>query len=488
MEKVPPIRITECNGAPINPKGKYVLYWMTSFRRIHYNYALQRAVEWAIELKRPLLVLEALRIDYPWANYRIHAFVLQGMFDNWEAFKDTSILYYPYVERKQGEGKGLLKKLSEDACLVVTDDFPCFFIPKMLSKAKDLLAIRLEKVDSNGIVPLKVPIKAYEHAYQFRRFWQQKARELFEYWPRPNPIKGADLPRVEELPEAIRKTWPPLSEDELRSPNRFLSGLSQLENIPQSPFEGGRKEALKYLNDFLENKLFKYSQRNHPDAEVESNLSPYLHFGHISSHEILQGVFERTKWDMSLINQKLTGKNRGWWGLNEDIEIFLDQLITWRELGYHFCFKRRDYSSYESLPDWAKATLERHTKDIRPVVYELKDFEEANTHDRLWNAAQRQLLVEGKIHNYMRMLWGKKILEWTKDPIEALNIMEHLNNLYAVDGRDPNSYTGIFWILGRHDRPWAPERPIFGTVRYMSTEAAQKKLRLKKYLSKWATQ
>lgn len=488
MDKVPLIRITACNSAHTNLKGKYVLYWMTSFRRVQYNYALQRAVEWAIEFKRPLVILEALRLDYPWANRRIHAFVIQGMLDNWEALKDSSVLYYPYVERKKGEGKGLLKRLSQDACIVVTDDFPCFFIPKMLSKAKDLLQVRLEKVDSNGIIPLRLSNKAYEHAYQFRRFWQQRAPELFEDWPRPDPIADIELPRAEEIPEVIKKTWPSLSEDELRNPDKFLSELSTLENIPTSPLKGGRKEALRHLKDFLENKLLKYTQRNHPDAEVESNLSPYLHFGHISSHEILKGVFERTNWNMPSINLKQIGKNRGFWNLKEDIQLFLDQLITWRELGYHFCSKRLDYSSYDSLPSWAKNTLGKHSKDIRPVVYEPKDFEGANTHDKVWNAAQRQLLVEGKIHNYMRMLWGKKILEWSKDPMEALEFIEYLNNFYALDGRDPNSYTGIFWILGRHDRPWAPERPIYGTVRYMSTEAAQKKLRLKRYLLRWATQ
>ena len=160
----------------------------------------------------------------------------------------------------------------------------------------------------------------------------------------------------------------------------------------------------------------------------------------------------------------------------------MDEFITWRETGYHFCHHVRNYDSYKTLPEWAKKTLEKHASDPREHVYSLEQFETASTHDPLWNAAQRQLLQEGTIHNYLRMLWGKKILEWTKNPKTALSYLIHLNNKYAIDGRNPNSYTGIFWILGRFDRPWAPEREIFGTVRYMSSKNTQRKVKVKKYL------
>ena len=167
------------------------------------------------------------------------------------------------------------------------------------------------------------------------------------------------------------------------------------------------------------------------------------------------------------------------------IESFLDEVVTWREVGYGFCFHRSDYAELESLPDWAQKTLAEHEGDKRPVTYELEQFENAETHDEIWNAAQRELRERGRIHNYLRMLWGKKILHWTRSPREALDVMIELNNKYAIDGRNPNSYSGIFWVLGRFDRAWGPERQIFGKVRYMTSDSTRKKLKLKKYLERW---
>ena len=172
--------------------------------------------------------------------------------------------------------------------------------------------------------------------------------------------------------------------------------------------------------------------------------------------------------------------------MSPSAEAFLDQAVTWREVGYNFCAHRSDFDRFESLPEWARATLARHAADPRTVVYDLGAFAAAQTHDPLWNAAQTQLVVEGRIHNYLRMLWGKKILEWTRSPEEALDVMIELNNRYALDGRDPNSYSGIFWVLGRYDRAWGPERPIFGTVRYMSSENTARKMNVKGYLRRFA--
>ena len=156
-----------------------------------------------------------------------------------------------------------------------------------------------------------------------------------------------------------------------------------------------------------------------------------------------------------------------------------------REVGYNMCWQRRDFDKYESLPDWAQKTLKDHERDPREYLYELEDFEHSRTHDELWNAAQRQLVSEGRMHNYLRMLWGKKILHWTPNARDALRVMIELNNKYAVDGRNPNSYSGIFWVLGRYDRAWGPERKIFGKIRYMASENTAKKLRLKQYLAKY---
>jgi deoxyribodipyrimidine photo-lyase len=171
--------------------------------------------------------------------------------------------------------------------------------------------------------------------------------------------------------------------------------------------------------------------------------------------------------------------------MGEAAEAFLDELITWRELGFNMCWQRDDYESYKSLPDWAQKTLGVHSKDKRPHVYTLDEFEAAQTHDHLWNAAQRQLVREGRLHNYLRMLWGKKILEWSKTPQEALEGMIALNNKYGLDGRDPNSYSGIFWVMGRYDRPWGPERPIFGKIRYMSSENTVRKVRVENYMNRY---
>ena len=178
----------------------------------------------------------------------------------------------------------------------------------------------------------------------------------------------------------------------------------------------------------------------------------------------------------------------GWWGVSSAADAFLDQIVIWRELGLNFSSHRDDNARYSSLPDWAKRTLAKHTRDEREYIYSLDEFGSARTHDLLWNAAQRQLIAEGRIHSYLRMLWGKKILEWTRKPEDALEIMIELNNRYALDGRDPNSYSGIFWCLGRYDRPWGPERPIFGSVRYMSSENTARKFRLGAYLEKYGPQ
>jgi deoxyribodipyrimidine photo-lyase len=252
---------------------------------------------------------------------------------------------------------------------------------------------------------------------------------------------------------------------------------------------GGSQAANKRLRLFLRQKLDSYAEGRHDPAEDgTSGLSPYLHFGHISTHEIFAAVAKHEHWKPERLALRSNGSRSGWWGMSVSAESFLDQLITWRELGFNCCHWRENYDRYESLPAWSRKTLGGHTGDRRPYQYALDEFANAETHDRLWNAAQTQLLIEGRIHNYLRMLWGKKILEWTRSPEEALGVMIELNNRYALDGRDPNSYSGIFWCLGRYDHPWGPERPIFGTVRYMSSKNAARKLNVRQYLLKYSPQ
>jgi deoxyribodipyrimidine photo-lyase len=247
--------------------------------------------------------------------------------------------------------------------------------------------------------------------------------------------------------------------------------------------EAGERAAARFLGEILE----RYpDERDHPDADAQSGLSPYLHFGHVSPHDVFARLARRERWKLDRLSEDAAGGREGFWGMSPAAEAFLDQFVTWRELGYNMCALRRDYDKFASLPGWAIDSLRKHEGDPRPQLYTLEELAAARTYDRVWNASQRQLRREGRIHNYMRMLWGKKILEWSRSPEEALAAMIELNNRYALDGRNPNSYSGIFWVLGRYDRPWF-ERPIFGTIRYMTSESALRKLRMKRYLEEFAT-
>jgi deoxyribodipyrimidine photo-lyase len=286
------------------------------------------------------------------------------------------------------------------------------------------------------------------------------------------------------VPREITRRWPAATADLLRG-----NGLNDFpidHKIMPADSRGGPVAAAERLSRFLDESLDRYADdRNDVETNVTSGLSPYLHFGHISAHEIFTRIVEKEDWQRRRLSAKADGRRSGWWGMSANAEAFLDQLITWREIGYNMTFRRPDYDQYGSLPDWARETLEMHARDPRDYAYSMDPFENAQTHDALWNAAQRQLVSEGVIHNYLRMLWGKKILEWTASPNEALEIMIELNNKYALDGRNPNSYSGIFWVLGRYDRAWGPERPIYGKIRYMSSENTARKIRLDAYLARY---
>jgi deoxyribodipyrimidine photo-lyase len=241
------------------------------------------------------------------------------------------------------------------------------------------------------------------------------------------------------------------------------------------------------MKHFFETGFSHYStERNEPEKDGQSGLSPYLHFGYVSVREIFAEVARREKWTPAKLAVRPNGSRHGWWNMSANAEGFLDEIITWREVGYNFCSHSDKYDDYDSLPDFAKKTLREHARDERPHLYSLEELEAGQTYDALWNAAQMQLVREGRIHNYLRMLWGKKILEWSKSPKDALKALIQLNNKYGLDGRDPNSYSGIFWCLGRYDRPWGPGRPIFGKIRYMSSDNTVRKVRVKNYIKKYA--
>jgi len=485
MHEFPHSRLRVVGDDDVNRRGDYVLYWMIAFRRVDSNFSLQRAADWARELKKPLLVFEALRCGYRWASDRLHKFVIDGMADNAARLSDTRVSYYPYLEPELGAGKGLLAALAESACVVVSDDFPCFFLPRMVAAAGRQIPVRFELIDSNGMMPMRGTEKVFARAYDFRRYLQKNLRDHLDDFPRLHPLQGHPLEELCELPRTITQRWPAADVAALAADECRLGDLPIDHSVGPAPIDGGATAAGKTLQSFLKDKLAAYAnERNQPEEDVTSGLSPYLHFGHISAHEVFDAVMRREQWSPANLSQKASGSSSGWWGVSETAESFLDELITWREVGYNMCALRDDYDRYESLPEWAKDTLAEHADDPREHVYGLEEFENADTHDDLWNAAQRQLTREGRIHNYLRMLWGKKILEWSASPQEALDTMIELNNKYGVDGRNPNSYSGIFWVLGRYDRPWGPERPIFGKVRYMSSANTARKVRVKNYIRK----
>ncbi len=485
MIAIPTSRLSALNDAPIHPDRDYVLYWMVAQRRLHWNYALDHAVHRAAALGVPLVVFEALRIGYRWASPRHHRFALDGMAEHREALRGGPVAYLPYVEPEAGAGKGLLRALAERACTVVTDDYPVFFVPRMQAAAADVIDCRLERVDSNGLLPMRMAARTFTAAVHFRRHLHKTLVPHLGEAPSPDPLQGVDLRAAPDL-SAVTTRWPMATGDLLDGRGGALATLPLAGRVPVVERRGGSQAGRQRLEAFLRVGLDDYLEgRNHPDRDASSGLSPWLHWGHLSAHEIFHRVTEREGWTPACLSGEVTAKREGWWGMSPAAEAFLEELVTWRELGFNFAAERADYDDYASLPNWARATLAEHAADPRPVVYEFEAFDGAETHDPIWNAAQRQLRAEGVIHNYLRMLWGKKILEWSHDPRTALATMIELNNRYAIDGRDPNSYSGIFWVLGRFDRGW-PERAIYGTVRSMSSDSTRRKVELDEYLKRFS--
>ena len=482
---VPALRIAAVNRAPVRGDGGYVLYWMIAARRTRWNFALQRAVDWCRELGRPLLVLEALRTGYLHASDRLHAFALDGMADNAAAFARAGVRHHPYVAPAPGAGKGLLEALATRACVVVTDDFPHFFLPRMVAAAGTRLPVRLEAVDSNGLLPLRAATKAFASAYHFRRFLQKELPEHLYGATAADPLRRLPSLPLAELPPEVAQRWPPASASLLRRTPSALAALPIDHHVPPVDLRGGPAAGSKALRDFIARRLARYAaERNQPDADAASGLSPYLHWGFVSAHQVFDAVARHEGSSPERLALKPTGAREGWWGMSADAEAFLDQLVTWRELAFNTAAHVDGHDHYASLPRWARDTLERHAADPRAHL-PLEQLERGESYDELWNATQGQLRREGRIHNYLRMIWGKRFLEWTRHPGEAVEWMLHLNDRWALDGRDPNSVAGIFWCLGRYDRPWAPERPLFGVVRYMSSANTARKLRVRDYIRRY---
>jgi deoxyribodipyrimidine photo-lyase len=484
LSPVPPSRIRALNTCPVNPRGDFILYWMIAARRTRWNFALQHAVNLCSDLQAPLLILEALDTDYPWANDRLHRFVLDGMAATALSCRRAHAEYYPFVERTRGAGAGLVAELSRHACAVVTDHFPAFLIPGVTQAAARQSAVRVEAVDSNGLIPLSAHGRAFTMARSFRAFVQRELHNHLREFPDEHPLRVLPPGRRATVPASIARRWPAATD--LLDRRSSLQLLPIDHTVTRAAVQGGEAAARRRLTVFIEEDLKRYGRdHSHPDANCTSRLSPYLHFGHISAHEVFSAVMTSERWTTRRLSARGGGARQGWWGVSDSANIFLDQLTVWRDLSFNGCEWIPRYMDYQSFPSWARETLEAHRSDPRRQ-YAFETLESAATHDAIWNSTQRQLLTEGWFHGYLRMLWGKKILEWAPDPPTALAWMETLMNRYSLDGRDPVSYASFAWVLGRYDRPW-PERPVFGTVRYMSSESARRKLRMTAYLKKYSS-
>ena len=443
---------------------------MVSNRRVGFNPALERAVGWARELGRPLVVLDALRHDYPWATARSHQFGLSGMADLAPRFARAGVVHYRYVEPAPNAARGLLEALASDACLVVTDRTPAFFFPAMRGAAARRISRRLEAVDGVGLLPVRVAGRGYLRAFDFRKMLARELPTHLARSPLANPLTGG-LPRgaLDDpglVAPAILARWVP-------SPPvpALPAGLDPTVSPVVQP--GGETAALAALTRFLPHARSWSEDGRHPDRMATSRLSPWLHWGHLSTWAVVDALAHHACVDPTLGLQVFP----------EPLAKFLDELVTWRELAQNGAAFLPDYDRYEGQPAWARATLEKHAGDPRPVLYDQEVLAAGATHDPLWNAAQRQLVQEGWMHNQLRMLWGKKVLEWSPSPSQGFATLLDLNNRYALDGRDPSSVAGVAWVFGRYDRAWGPERPIFGLVRYMTSASMLRKLEVKQTIA-----
>jgi len=450
-------RVTKLNDAPENTNGRYVLYWMQMFKRASHNYALNFAIQMANERRLPVVVYEGLTFSYPWASDRFHTFILEGVEEKQAEFVERGIRYSFYLQRSKNDPRNTVAQLARDAALVVTDDYPCFIIPRHNERISHL-NLAVYAVDANGMVPLSALPKEEYAAYTIR--------------PKINRVLP-DLPRIINTPH-VDLSKPNLDID-CPETNVSRDNIAELVSQcdidhsvkPSDRYRGGTKAARQRLTHFVQHILPHYDKtQKEPSIDGVSRLSPYLHFGFISIQEVVAAV-EKAK-------APKVAK-----------EAFLEQAIVRRELSFNFTRHNPHYDSLQSLPDWAQQTMRDHARDPRPELLDAEKIEAAETYDELWNAAQRELLTTGHLHNYVRMLWGKRVIEWQPSYEMAFELLVHLNNKYALDGRDPNSYAGILWCFGKHDRPWF-EREIFGTIRYMTSQSMAKKFNARRYLGNYA--
>lgn len=440
-------RVTVRRPGTPDPNGKCVVYWMQRSQRALDNPALNVAVFAANMLERPLVVFLAPVPFYPRANLRHYAFLMQGLPDIANRLRERNI---GFVLRRYPDHK--LMEFCEEVrpCLLIGDENPMFEPERWRQKVAGQISIPFWTVDSDVIVPSKLLEKEQYGAHTIR--------------PRIRRYLPQFLERLKNPSAKVK--WKAAGDLRSLDPKCDITdGWNIDRNVrPVSGFRGGTEEALRLLRQFVRHKLEDYAQnRNHPELDGTSRLSPYLHFGQIGPHTIAAAVRNS--------RAPLRAK-----------EAFLEELIVRRELAINFVKFNPNYESVESGPRWAQQTLAEHVRDERQVCYTETQLEDAATHDPLWNAAQMQMKITGWMHNYMRMYWAKKILEWSRSPASAYQTAIHLNDKYELDGRDPNGYEGIAWaIVGKSDRAWF-ERQIFGKIRYMSFNSTSRKFSSKRYI------
>jgi len=442
---IQPERIERLNDHPLRQRD-YVLYWMQAAQRAEDNHALERTIEIANQRGKPALVCFSLTDHFPEANLRHYTFMLEGLRHTERVMAKRKI---PFVVVKD-EPDSIIIQLARRADAVVVDEGYLRLQRTWRTRVAQAVDCLLEEVTTNLIVPV-------ETASDIENF---SAGTL-----RPRIARQLDRFLIPLRPQRLQKTAlavkPPgrIDVNNARLPARLKLNTS----VPASPvFVGGTEQAHKRLDAFIQRKLARYAKdRNDPLLDCQSNLSPYLHFGQISPLTIA----------LAVMKSDADGK-----------AAFLEELIVRRELSHNFVYYNTGYEDFDrALPPWALRTLHFHAKDKREYPYSLEQLEAAETHDAAWNAAQREMVITGKMHNYMRMYWGKKILEWTATPRQGFEWALFLNNKYELDGRDPNGYAGVAWCFGKHDRAWG-ERPVFGKVRYMNAAGLKRKFDVTAYI------
>jgi deoxyribodipyrimidine photo-lyase len=450
------LRKVAANGVRTQPDGQYVLYWMQSTHRFEENWALRYAILEADRLGKPLLIHQGLDPTYEHANDRIHTVILENARTLHHRAKQLGLSYQFVLRRRRADDRRVVDRLADKAAMVVTDLYPTAGIAERTARFAERARCKVIQVESHAIVPSGAFVKEEYAARTIR----PKIAKLLDLALEP----VVDRPPQRALRDAI---WNNLEVDRVDFDAFDIAAeVAQCEidhGVPPVPFASGLDGARARLDAFCVGALADYAtRRNEPsDTEGSSRLSPYLHFGQISAAEVLRTVRAA--------------------GHTESAAKFQDELVTWRELALNFCLRNPNYGKLKGLPEWVHKTMDKHKDDPREVVYSLGQLERAETHDELWNAAQREIVRTGFMHNVTRMLWGKSVMLWTARYKHALEHLILLNNKYGLDGRDPSSYGGIQWCFGKFDRPWF-DKPVFGVMRPMSLARAREKFDAEAYI------